>query len=164
KKDDIRLGLGLLVLRLSLLRQRILRLTHGNHVQQERANPERAYVCLHSPAPASASRVSRIRLSPSSRPLQSNHSCRVWAPPPEPPPPMAMASWPSDRGMLASVEARCTCATFPSCASTARITCSMRALDSSSPAGRLPITTNSQVTPKGRREDDLVSAARVSSS
>src|SRR2546425_3798735 len=137
----------------------LLRLSHGNRAQQEDGGSQ-----VHPLTPARVSRVSRMRLSPSSRPLQSNHSCRVWAPPPRPPPPMAMASWPSDRGMLASVEARCTCATFPSCASTARITCSMRALDSSSPAGRLPITTNSQVTPKGRREDDLVSAARVSSS
>ncbi len=68
-----------------------------------------------------------MRLSPRSRPLQSNHSCNVCAPPPEPPPPMAMASRPSESGMLASVEARCTCAVLPSCASTARITFRMRA-------------------------------------
>src|SRR6185369_4210072 len=77
---------------------------------------------FHSPTPDSARSVSRIRFNPSSRPLQSNHSCSVWAPPPEPPPPIAIASRPRDKGTFASVDARCTCAAFPSCASTARIT------------------------------------------
>src|SRR5713226_4663936 len=127
----------------------LLRQSHGNCAQHEDRCSQ-----VHPLTPASASRVSRMRLSPSSRPLQSNHSCRVWAPPPRPPPPMAMASRPSDSGMLASVEARCTCAAFPSCASTARITCRMGAFESSSPAGRLPITTTSQLSPKGRRCDE----------
>ena len=38
-----------------------------------------------------------------------------------------------------------------SCASTARMTCRMWASGRSSPAGRLPIGTNSQLRPKGRR-------------
>ena len=67
-----------------------------------------------------------MRLSPRSLPLQSNHSCNVCAPPPDPPPPIAMASRPSDSGIFASVEARCTCAVFPSCESTARTTLSRR--------------------------------------
>src|SRR3981189_1896356 len=71
----------------------------------------------YSPLPASASIVSRMRFSPRSLPLQSNHSCNVCAPPPEPPPPIALASRPSESGMLASVDARCTCAVLPSCAS-----------------------------------------------
>src|SRR5580658_3334743 len=81
----------------------------------------------HSPTPASASMVSKMRFSPSSRPLESNHSCKVCAPPPDPPPPMAIASCPSESGMLASVDALCTCAAFDSCPSTARTTCKIRA-------------------------------------
>ena len=46
------------------------------------------------------------RLSACSRPAGSNHSCRVWAPPPVPPEPSEIASSPSESGMLASVEAR----------------------------------------------------------
>src|SRR5208337_635570 len=103
-----------------------------------------------SPAPASASMVSRIRFSPSSRPLLSNHSCKVCAPPPDPPPPMAMASSPIDSGMFASVDARCTCAALFNCASTARITCKIRAPVANSPAGRFPMGTISQLTPEGR--------------
>src|SRR6185369_17418797 len=114
-----------------------------SHRQQEDRRGE-----LHNATPARPIRVSRMRLRPSSRPLQSNHSCKVCAPPPVPPPPMAMASSPNDNGMLASVDARCTCAALPSCASTARITCRMRALGYSSPAGRFPITTTSQLSPK----------------
>ena len=108
---------------------------------------------LHKATPARPIRVSRMRLRPSSRPLQSNHSCKVCAPPPVPPPPMAMASSPSDSGILASVDARCTCAALPSCASTARTTCRMRAFGYSSPAGRFPMTTTSELSPKGRRRD-----------
>src|SRR5882672_10667275 len=52
----------------------------------------------YSPLPASASIVSSMRFSPRSLPWQSNHSCNVWAPPPEPPPPIAIASRPSARG------------------------------------------------------------------
>src|SRR5215470_1109599 len=127
-EDDIGLGLGGLLLRI-------------HHTDCSQQSDRRSNV--HSPTPASASIVSRILFKPSSRPLQSNHSCNVCAPPPEPPPPIATASRPIDKGMLASVEARCTCATFPSCASTARTTCSIRALGSSSPAGRSPIVTTS---------------------
>ena len=64
---------------------------------------------------------------------------------------MAMASRPSESGMLASVEARCTCAVLPSCASTARITFRSRASGASSPAGRFPISTTSLCTTCGRR-------------
>src|SRR5579863_6851075 len=120
---------------------------------------------IHSPTPASASMVSRIRFNASSRPLQSNHSCKVCAPPPEPPPPIATASRPRDKGIFASVDARCTCAAFPNCASTARRTCKIRAPGLNSPAGRLPITTTSQFTPDGLFcAGERISAAMVSSS
>src|SRR5579872_6400439 len=119
----------------------------------------------HSPTPASASMVSKIRFSPSSRPLESNHSCNVCAPPPDPPPPIAMASLPMESGMLASVEARCTWAALFKCESTARTIWRILAPACNSPAGRLPITTTSQFTPGGRFcADDLISAAMVSSS
>src|SRR2546427_3625061 len=104
----------------------------------------------YSPLPASASIVSRMRFRPRSLPLQSNHSCNVCAPPPDPPPPMAMASRPSESGMFASVDARCTCAALPRCASTARITFSTRASGVSSPAGRFPISTTSLWTMRRR--------------
>ena len=77
----------------------------GHGQQKNRSDSHHRH---YSPTPDRVSMVSRMRLSPRSRPLQSNHSCNVWAPPPEPPPPIAMASRPRDSGMLASVEARCT--------------------------------------------------------
>src|SRR5581483_2545916 len=46
--------------------------------------------------PASVNALSRIRLSPTSRALVSNHSCSVCAPPPAPPAPIATASFPID--------------------------------------------------------------------
>src|SRR6185437_2445152 len=98
---------------------------------------------FHSLVPVSASSDKRILFSPSSLPLQSNHSCNVCAPPPEPPPPIAIASLPNDNGTLASVEARCTCDPLPRCASTARITWRIRALASNSPAGRFPMAMTS---------------------
>src|SRR5262249_22569939 len=52
----------------------------------------------------SNSRVSRIRFRPRSRPSGLYHSCVVWAPPPCPPAPIAIAGIPSDSGMLASVD------------------------------------------------------------
>src|SRR5437762_6373309 len=61
---------------------------------------------FHSCTPVRAKRARRIRLSPRSRLVQSNHSRMVWAPPPSPPEPMVMASRPSESGMLASVEAK----------------------------------------------------------
>jgi hypothetical protein len=84
------------------LRRLILWHSRGNHARQQYHRRSQ----FHGAIPARPSRVSSIRLRPSSRPLQSNHSCKVWAPPPVPPPPMAMASRPSDSGILASVEAR----------------------------------------------------------
>src|SRR3981081_4189464 len=122
---------------------------YGTQDCEGRETPHHSSTPTPAP-PASASRISRIPFSPSSRPLESNHSCKVCAPPPDPPPPMAMASCPNDSGMFASVEARCTCAALLSCASTARITCRMRAPGCNSPAGRLPITTTSQLTPGAR--------------
>ena len=54
---------------------------------------------------------------------------------------------------------------WPSCESTARTTCRIRAPGCNSPAGRFPITTTSQLTPAGRFcADDRISAAMVSSS
>src|SRR5262249_2670567 len=120
---------------------------------------------FHALTPERASKVRSMRLSPSSRPPQSNHSCSVCAPPPEPPPPMAIASRPSDRGMLASVEARCTCAAFPRCRSTARITSRMRDPAGNSPPGRFPITTISALRPGSHLGPELrASSARDSSS
>src|SRR5579863_3479238 len=37
---------------------------------------------IYSATPVSANNVSNIRFRPRSRPVQSNHSCKVWAPPP----------------------------------------------------------------------------------
>src|SRR5579862_2074154 len=62
REDDIGLRLHRLLLRL-----------HAKGAQQDESNCKLHY----SPTPASASSVSNIRLSPSSRPLQSNHSCKV---------------------------------------------------------------------------------------
>ena len=44
----------------------------------------------------------------------------VWAPPPDPPAPIATAGIPSESGMLASVEEQSRCERMPRCASTAR--------------------------------------------
>src|SRR5947209_2544890 len=94
---------------------------------------------FHSCTPVSASRASRIRFSPRSRLLQSNHSRSVCAPPPSPPEPMVMASFPAASGMLASVEASRGTDLILRWASTARITCTMRAFCGSSAAGRSPM-------------------------
>src|SRR5262249_6077310 len=101
----------------------------------------------HPQPPASTSNISRMRFSPVSRPLHSNHSCSVWAPPPKPPPPIAIASRPMESGILASVEARCTCAELPRNVSTARTARRIRELGSSSPAGRSPMRTISRLSP-----------------
>ena len=61
-EDDIRLRAWVL----------ILRLQHGKCGQQEQKRSD-----VHAPTPAKASKVRRIRFRPSSRPLQSNHSCKV---------------------------------------------------------------------------------------
>src|SRR5947209_12171508 len=105
---------------------------HCEHHQHSREN-------FHSCTPVSASRASRIRFNPRSRLLQSNHSRSVCAPPPSPPEPMVMASFPAASGMLASVEASRGTDLILRWASTARITCTMRAFCGSSAAGRSPM-------------------------
>src|SRR5579872_6055631 len=55
---------------------------------------------------ANARAISKIRVRPKDRPAGSNHSCKVCAPPPLPPAPIAIASRPIAIGMFASVEAR----------------------------------------------------------
>ncbi len=96
---------------------------------------------------------------PNSLPVVSNHSCRVCAPPPAPPAPMAMASRPSEIGMLASVDARCTFAVLPRCASTARAICRILALGCSSPPGRLPMTHDFRLPAPQRQRRIVVLAA-----
>src|SRR5207244_3373789 len=60
--------------------------THGSENENKHSPSETRLAChTHSPTPASVSMVSRMRLRPSSRPLESNHSCSVCAPPPDPP-------------------------------------------------------------------------------
>src|ERR1700722_499044 len=151
--------------RLQLLGGAALQRCEKEALCQRGFSPQGREFSHYSPAPASASMVNRIRFNANSRPLLSNHSCNVCAPPPEPPPPMAMASSPIDSGIFASVDARCTCAALFSCVSTARITCKIRDPTASSPAGRLPIATTSQLTPEGRFcTGDRISADIVSSS
>ena len=87
-----------------------------------------------------------MRFSPRSRPSGRNHSCNVCAPPPTPPAPMAMAGVPSDRGILASVEAQSRRDRMPKCASTARIYLRMGASSASAAAGREPISLRREVT------------------
>src|SRR5450631_2251727 len=162
REDEVGLGLGVGRGRSGLLRETLRRTQNGTQHGTPQTHPQSKH---HSPTPASAIIVSKIRFRPNSRPLESNHSCNVCAPPPDPPPPMAIASCPSESGIFASVDARCTCAAFASCESTARTTCKIRAPAGNSPAGRLPITTTSQLTPDGRFcAEDRISAAMVSSS
>src|SRR5450432_2386929 len=93
-----------------------------------------------SPWRISSSRVSRIRLSPRSRPSGLNHSFEVCAPPPSPPPPIDTAGMPSDSGILASVEEQSRCERMPRWASTARRYCRMAEFSGSAAAGREPIS------------------------
>src|SRR4029077_1198262 len=52
--------------------------TRGRENANEHNASQTRLACqTHSPTPASASMVSRMRFSPSSRPLESNHSCSV---------------------------------------------------------------------------------------
>ena len=97
--DNVGLGPRHQSLQLRILRKREYRNSHRSRHQKLRE-------ALHySPTPASVSSVNKIRFNPSSRPLESNHSCKVCAPPPDPPPPIAIASSPIDSGTFASVEA-----------------------------------------------------------
>src|SRR5262249_25619379 len=86
------------------------------------------------------SSVSRMRLSPRARPSGRTHSWDVWAPPPIPPAPIAIAGIPSERGTLASVEEVSRCERIPRCASTARMYCKIGAVSASAAAGRDPIS------------------------
>src|SRR4051812_5813590 len=126
--------------------RRLLGLRHTHHTKTEkkknhpRPSPSiRGEKVFHSAAPASVITVSTSRLNPNSRFVGSYHSCKVCAPPPAPPAPIARASIPNESGMFASVDARCIRAVFPRCPSTARSTCSIRASSFKSAAGRLPI-------------------------
>src|SRR6266513_5832381 len=55
-----------------------------------------------SATPETPRTVSSARFKPVSRPAESYHSSREWAPPPLPPAPMEMASIPMDSGIFAS--------------------------------------------------------------
>src|SRR5882724_4186415 len=88
--------------------------------------------------PATPKRVRSTRFRPTSLLVGSYHSWREWAPPPLPPAPMAMASMPAARGMLASVEERSVRDWLPTASSAARRAKMSGESGRSSPPGRVP--------------------------
>src|SRR5260221_3493532 len=108
---DIAIHKNYISRRLQLLRRR--ETSHCEHHQNSQKN-------FHSCTPVSANKTNRIRLSPRSRLLQSNHSRNVCAPPPSPPAPIVVASSPRASGTFASVEASRGKDSIRKCLSTAR--------------------------------------------